>query len=99
MFDFDVFLEPELNRSRSTREEIRNRSTNRQNPTYHHSHSTSSANTRTNKMQTHVLRRLTSIDSAANSNRSTDSPNESQIDRILFDLSSIPTDITNGKYY
>lgn len=87
------FLETEFNRSRSTRDETKTRSTNsRQNPAYHHSHSTSSATTRTNKVQTHILRRLQSMNPAGSSNETT-------IDRILCDLSSIPTDLTNGKDY
>ena len=87
------FLETEFNRSRSARDETKTRSTNfRQNPAYHHSHSTSSATTRTNKMQTHILRRLQSMNP-------TGSSNESTIDKILFDLSSIPTDLSNGKEY
>ncbi|CAF4426032.1 unnamed protein product, partial [Rotaria magnacalcarata] len=93
---------PELSRSRSTRDDIRNRSTNsRQNPSYHHSHSTSSAMTRTAKMQSHILRRLASMSTSNFSNRSTDSTNEnhseqSSLSQILFDLSSIPTDLSNA---
>ncbi len=65
----------------------------RQKPAYNHSHST---NTRTNKMQSHLLRRLVSMDPtlASNENRS----EQTTIDRILLDLSSIPTDLSIGKY-
>jgi hypothetical protein len=97
---FIVFLESELNRSRSTRDDNRNRpTTSRQNPPYHHSQSTSSsASTRASKMQTHILRRLasmrttgtTTISSTGNSNGSNNNANNngsgsSTIDRILFD--------------
>ncbi|CAF2147618.1 unnamed protein product, partial [Rotaria magnacalcarata] len=98
----DIRSKPELSRSRSTRDDIRNRSTNsRQNPSYHHSHSTSSAMTRTAKMQSHILRRLASMSTSNFSNRSTDSTNEnhseqSSLSQILFDLSSIPTDLSNA---
>jgi hypothetical protein len=95
------FLEPELNRARSCRDDIRNRSTNsRQNPPYNHSHSTSSANTRTNKMQSHILRRLASMNPSGNSTSTNDNRSgQATIDRIFFDLSSIPPDISTGKYY
>ena len=58
----DIRSKTELNRSRSIREDLRNRSSAaRQTPAYHHSHSTSSANTRASKMQSHILRRLASM--------------------------------------
>ncbi len=97
---FLFFTEPELNRSRSTREDIRNHSTtSRQTPPYHHSYSTSSASTRASKMQSHILRRLASMrttgttstsSSTGNSNGSNNTSNNngsgsSTIDRILFD--------------
>lgn len=57
-----LFLESEMHRSRSVREETRNRSSaTRQAPAYHHSHSTSAATTRASKMQSHILRRLASM--------------------------------------
>ena len=57
-----LFLESEMHRSRSVREETRNRSSaTRQPPAYHHSHSTSAATTRASKMQSHILRRLASM--------------------------------------
>ncbi len=65
----------------------------RQKPAYNHSHST---NLRTNKMQSNILRRLVSMDPTLteNENRS----EQSTIDAILSDLSSIPTDLSTGKY-
>lgn len=97
-------LEPELNRLRSLRDDARNRSANsRQNPPYNHSHSMSSASSRVNKMQSHILRRLASMGISGSSHRSTDStndtrPEQSTMSQILLDLSSIPTDLSNGKY-
>ncbi|CAF0873085.1 unnamed protein product [Rotaria sordida] len=97
----DIRSKPELGRSRSNRDDNRNRSTNsRQTPSYHHSHSISSANTRASKMQSHILRRLASMrttgittissSSTGNSNGSNNNTNNnrstsSTIDRILFD--------------
>ncbi|CAF3339147.1 unnamed protein product [Rotaria socialis] len=98
----DIRSKPELNRSRSTRDDIRNRSINsRQTPSYHHSHSTSSTMSRATKMQSHILRRLASMNTSSFSNRSPDSTSEnhseqSTINQILFDLSSIPTDLSNA---
>jgi hypothetical protein len=98
-FPSKLFSEPELYRSRLSRDDVRNHSTtSRQPASYHHSHSTSSASTRANKMQSHILRRLasmrstgtTTILSTGNSNGSSNSTNNngsspSTIDRILFD--------------
>ena len=94
-----VFSEPDLYRSRSSRDDVRNHTIpSRQAPSYHHSHSTSSASTRANKMQSHILRRLasmrstgtTTVLSTGKSNASNNSGNNtgsspSTIDRILFD--------------
>jgi hypothetical protein len=99
IFSSKLFVEPELYRPRTSRDDVRNHSTtSRQTPSYHHSHSTSSASTRANKMQSHILRRLasmrstgtTTILSTGNSNGSNNSANHSgsnssTIDRILFD--------------
>ncbi|CAF3371074.1 unnamed protein product [Rotaria sp. Silwood1] len=96
----DIRSKPELIRSRSTRDDTRNRLINsREKPPYHHSHSTSSVNTRTSKMQSHILRRLASMSTSNSSNRSNDSTNDnrseqSTLSQILFDLSSIPTDLS-----
>ncbi|CAF3546281.1 unnamed protein product [Rotaria sordida] len=93
----DIRSKPEFNRSRSSRDDTRNRSTNsREKPTYSHSHSTSSTSTRTSKMQSHILRRLASMSTSNSSNRSDDNRSEqSTISQILFDLSSIPTDLSS----
>jgi len=69
----------------------------RQKPGYNHSNSTSSTITRSNKMSSHIFRRLVSMDPAiptTNDNRAA----PTTIDRILLDLSSIPTDLSTGKY-
>lgn len=93
------FIEPELTRSRSHRDDNRNRSTtSRQTPSYHHSHSISSASNRASKMQSHILRRLASMrttgtssasstgnSSGSNTNSNNNRPTSSTIDRILFD--------------
>ncbi|CAF1384645.1 unnamed protein product [Adineta steineri] len=95
----DIRSKPELTRSRSCRDDIRNRPTNsRQNPSFNHSHSTSSTSTRTNKMHSHILRRLASMNTSGQSNSTNDSnrPESTTIDRILFDLSSIPTDLSTA---
>jgi hypothetical protein len=87
-------LEPELHRSRSARDDNRNRLTNaRRTPPYNHSYSTSSAS----KMQSHILRRLASMRRATtgNSNGSSDTPSG----QAKFDFLSIPTDLSTGKYY
>ncbi len=100
IYSFDIFFpEPDLYRSRSSRDDVRNHSTtSRPTPSYHHSHSTSSASTRASKMQSHILRRLASMRSAGtattlstgNSNAGNSTTNNngsgsSTIDRILFD--------------
>ncbi|CAF2952123.1 unnamed protein product [Rotaria sp. Silwood2] len=97
----DIRSKTELTRSRSTRDDTRNRSTNsREKPSYSHSYSTSSASTRTSKMQSHILRRLASMSTSNTSNRSNDSTNDnrseqSTLSQILIDLSSIPTDLSS----
>jgi hypothetical protein len=67
-------------------------SRSRQKPAYNHSHST---NVRTNKMQSHVLRRLVSMNPTLISSENLSG--QATIDRILLDLSAIPTDLSNGK--
>lgn len=92
------FEEPEISRSRSHREDIRTRTMNSRQAPYHHSHSTSSAGSRASKMQSHILRRLTSMrtsgttstsstgnSAGSSSNSNTNRSSLSTIDRILFD--------------
>ena len=62
----------------------------RSKPSYSQSHSTSSTSSRTNKMQSHIIRRLVSMDPTLTSSGQT------TIDRILLDLSSIPTDFSTA---
>ncbi|CAF0944585.1 unnamed protein product [Adineta steineri] len=106
----DIRSKSELNRFRSIRDDNRNHSTtSRQNPPFHHSTSTTT-HTRTNKMQSHILRRLASMRTtgavatpSATGNTNTSNNNGttlSTIDRILFDqmidLSSIPIDLSTA---
>ncbi|CAF3926904.1 unnamed protein product, partial [Rotaria magnacalcarata] len=108
----DIRSKSESTRSRSNRDDNRNRSTSsRQVPHYHHS--TSSASNRANKMQSHILRRLASMrtsgtaatsstgnSNGSNTNASNNRSAASTIDRILFDqmidLSSIPIDLSTA---
>jgi hypothetical protein len=96
---FELFSEPDLYRSRLSRDDVRNHTTTtRQAPSYHHSHSTSATSTRANKMQSHILRRLASMRStgtttvlttgksnASNNSGINSGTSPSTIDRILFD--------------
>ena len=68
----------------------------RQKPAYGHSHSTSAAANRMTKMSSHIFRRLISMDPALASNENRATPPSTTIDRILLDLSSIPTDLSTG---
>ncbi|CAF0845992.1 unnamed protein product [Adineta ricciae] len=94
----DIRSKPELHRSRSCRTDDRNRSTNtRQNPPYNHSYSTSVTTARMNKMQSHILRRLASMNTSENSNSTSENrPAQAALDQMLFDLSSIPADISTA---
>ena len=54
-------------------------------------------------MQSHILQCLSNIEASKSKTNSTDSTNENQSEQstynqILFDLSSIRTDLSNGKY-
>jgi len=99
----DIRSKIELYRSRSSRDN--HPTTSRPMPSYHHSTAT-----RSNKMQSHILRRLTGVRSTgttsmSSTNNSTTTNNSatggsSTLDRILFDqmidLSSIPIDLSTG---
>jgi hypothetical protein len=93
--------ETEMARSRTLREDARNRSTNtRQAPIFHPTHSSCAATGRGHKVQSHILRRLASMrtgagTSTSSSSSSSSNPNThgstshssgpSTLDRILFD--------------
>lgn len=97
-------LEPELSRSRSARDEHRNRSNQtRSTPTLQHSFSTSASALRASKLQSHILHRfhhlhnqLSSSSSSSNAAQETRSA-QSVIDRLLFDFHSLPNHLFNGK--
>lgn len=82
----DIRSKPELSRSRSTREDNRQRSTTN----LQHSISTSAAAIRANKLHSHLLRRFPNL-------RAESSTTQSVIDRILGDFPSMPNNLFSGE--
>ncbi|CAF1203869.1 unnamed protein product, partial [Didymodactylos carnosus] len=101
-------LKPELTRSRSCRDEEKRRTTRHQQPVYQHSQSTSAAvnhNRNASKMQSHILRKLSSMRTTTAATSTSSSSNStgpaSSIEQKWFEQMndlSIPIDLSNSNY-